>query len=235
MVHEHACQLLSHGLGQQGGAHGAVHAARQRQQHPSAAHLFPNGGDCGPLVILHGPVALGPADLIEEVPDHFHAVFSVIDLRVVLHPVEAPLHIGDGHVGAGFRMGRQREPVRDLLHVVPVAHPADARLRQPLEEGAGGVIERLRLPVLPGGVVLGGGYLSAQGMGHQLAAVADAQPGEAHFKDSRVHAGGGFQVNGIGAAGKNEPDGVHFFQLRQGGGIGLYFAVDAAFSYPSGD
>ena len=42
------------------------------------------------LVVAHGPVALGAADLIEEVADHVGAVLRVVDLRVVLDAVEAP-------------------------------------------------------------------------------------------------------------------------------------------------
>lgn len=76
---------------------------------------------------------------------------SVIDLRVVLHPVEARF-VGMAHVGAGSEWVVRAKP-RAPAHVVPVAHPGDALLRQAFEELV--VQENVRglgLAVLPGGV-----------------------------------------------------------------------------------
>ena len=187
------------------------------------------------FVVLHGPVAHGAADLVEEVADHPQAVLRVVDLRVELHAVEAPGLVGDGHVGAGLGVGHQGEALGDLLHVVPVAHPAHAALRQALEELAAGVVEGLRLAVLPGGVVLGGGDPAPQGVGHELAAVADAQHRHAGLKQGRVHLGRVLQVHGVGAAGEDEADGLHGHQVGQGGGVGLDLAVYAALPDPAGD
>ena len=235
VVHEHAGELAAHRLGQQGGGHGGIHAAGQGQQHLAAAHLLPDGLDGALLVVAHGPVALGAADLIEEVADHVHAVLGVIDLRVVLHPVEAPLLVGNGHVGAGVGVGGEGEALGHLGHVVPVAHPGDAPLRQAFEELAGGVVIGLGLAVLPGGVLVGLGHLAAQGVGHELAAIADAQHRHAQLKDGRVGLGRARLIDGVGAAGEDEADGLHSAEFLQRGRVGLDLAIDAALAHPAGD
>ena len=235
MVHEHAGELGADGLGQQGGGDGGVHAAGEGQQNAAGAHLLPDGADGGLLVVAHGPVAGGAADLVEEVADHVDAVLGVVHLRVVLDAVEPTGLVADGHVGAGVGPGHQGEAVRHLLHIVAVAHPGDALLGQTLEEAAGGVEVRLGLAVLPGGVVLGLGDGAAQGVGHQLAAVADAQDGHTPGENGGVHMGGRGIVHAVGPAGEDDADGVHGAQLRQRSGVGLHLAVDAALTDPAGD
>ena len=72
------------------------------------------------------------------------------------------------------------------------------------------------LAVFPSGIVLGLGDLAAQGVGHELAAVTDAQHGDAQLKNLRVHMGGLFVIDAVGAAGKNDADGRHGLNLLQG-------------------
>ena len=175
------------------------------------------------------------ADLIEEVPDHGHAVFRVVHLRMVLHSVKAPGLVGNGGVGAHLRVAHQGEALRHLGHIVAVAHPGDALCGQAGKELAGGVVICGGLAVFPGSVLLGGGDQAAQGVGHQLTAVADAQNGDAPGEDFRVHLGGSVQIDAVGTAGEDNPDGVHGFQLRQGRGVRFDFTVDAALTHPAGD
>ena len=80
-----------------------------------------------------------------------------------------------------------------------------------------------------------GGDQAAQAVGHELAAVADPQNGNAPGKDLGVYVGRGLQVDAVRAAGKDDADGVHRFQLRQGRGVGLYFTVNAALPNPAGN
>ena len=235
VVHEHAGQLAAHGLGHQGRRHRGVHAAGQGQQHLAVPDLLPDLADGGLLVVAHGPVARRAADLVQEVADHVGAVLCVVDLRVVLDAVEAPALVADGHIGAGVGVGHQREALGDPLHIVAVAHPGDALGGQALEELAGCIEVRLGLAVLPGGVVLGLGDPAAQVVGHQLAAVADAQDGHAPGEDGRVHLGGLGIIHAVGAAGEDDADGVHGADLVQRGGVGLHLAVDAALPDPAGD
>ena len=235
MVHEHAGELAADGLRQQGGAHGGVHAAAEGQQDLAVSHLLPDLGDGGVLVVFHGPVAFGAADLIQEVADHGDAIFRVVHFRMELHAVKAPLFVGNGHIGAVVGVGDERESIRHPGHVIPVAHPGDALGGQILEEFGGVVVIGLCLAVLPGGVVLGGRDLTAQRVGHELAAVADAQNGHAPGEDFRVHMGGGLQIHGVGAAGEDDADGVQGLQLGERGGIGLDLAVHAALTHPAGN
>jgi hypothetical protein len=72
-------------------------------------------------------------------------------------------------------------------------------------------------------------------VGHQLATVADTQNGQAHLKNSGIYMGAGFQVHGIGAAGKDNTDGIKFPDLFYRSLIGLDFAVDIAFTNTAGD
>ena len=235
VIHEHAGELLTHSLGQQGGGHGRVHAAGQGQQHLAVPHLLPDVPDGGVLVVSHGPVAGGAAHLIEEVADHVHAVLGVVDLGVVLHAIEAPLLVGNGHIGAGIGMGGECKALGHLGHIVAVAHPGNTLLGQALEELTGGVVVGLGLAVLPGGILLGGGDLTAKGVGHQLAAIADTQHRHPQLKDGGVHMGGLLVVHTVGAAGEDKADGLHGFQLLQRGGIGLNLAVHAALTDPAGN
>ena len=235
VVHEHAGELAAHRLRQKGGAHRGVHPAGEGQQHPAAAHLLPDGGNGGVLIVLHGPQTLGAADLIEEVMDHVHPVLRVVHLRVELDAVEAPVLVGDGHVGAGGGVGRQGKALGHPGHIVPVAHPGDAPLRQALEQAAGGIIEGLRLAVLPGGVLLGSGDGPAQGLGHELAAIADAQNGHPQPEDLRIHVGGLLVVDAVGSAGEDDPHGVKGPDLREGEGVGLHLTVDMALPDAPGD
>ena len=235
VIHEHAGELIAHGLGHQCRGHGGVHAAGERQQDAAVAHLFPDGSDGGLLVVAHGPVALGAADLIEEVADHGGAVLGVVHLGVILHTVEAAGLITDGHIGAGVGVGHQGEALGHLFHVVAVAHPGDALLGQALEELAGGIEIGVSLAVLPGGVLGGGDDLAAQVVGQQLAAVADAQDGHAPGEDGRVHLGGLGIIHAVGAAGEDDADGVHGPDVLHGRGIGLDLAVYAALADAAGD
>ena len=116
-----------------------------------------------------------------------------------------------------------------------MAHPGDAGLGQTLEERADSIEERLGLAVLPGGVVLGLGDFAAQSVGDELAAVANAQNGHAPGKDLGIHMGGLLQIDGVGAAGEDDADGVHGLQLAEGRGKRLDFAIDIAFTDAAGD
>ena len=161
VVDEYAGELAADRLGQQGRCDRRIHAAGQRQQHLAVAHLAADGGDRVVLIVAHRPVALGAADLIEEVAQHKRAVFRVVDLRVELHTVKTARLVRDrgGRAHGGVR--GERKARRDLGHIVAVAHPRDALCGQTLEETAAVVIEGLSLAVFAGGVLLRGSDLAA--------------------------------------------------------------------------
>ena len=235
VVHKHAGELLPHRLGQQGRRHRRVHPAGQGQQHPARPDLVPQGLDGGALVVAHGPVPRRAAHVVEEAAEHVRAVPGVVYLGMELHAVEPPRLVGDGHAGAGGAAGRQLEPLGDLLHIVPVAHPGDPRFRQAPEQRALGVKAGLGLAVFPGAALLGRAHPAPQQVGHELAAVADAQNGRPPGENGRVHLGRAVQIHRTGPPGENDADGLHGPQLLQRRGVGLHLAVYPALPHPAGD
>ena len=91
-----------------------------------------------------------------------------------LNAIEPPGLVGNGGVGTGIGVANQRKAIRNLCHIVAMAHPGNGLLRNTLEQLAAGVIIGGGFPVFPGGILLRGSYLAAQGVCHELAAVADA-------------------------------------------------------------
>ena len=106
-------------------------------------------------------------------------------LGVELDRVEVPRRVLEGgHGGVGARTG-DGEALGEVLHGVAVAHPDGLGSGHALEEEA-----RLG-PREKGGTVLppvGAGDLAAQGVGHPLHAVADAQDGDAQVEERRDRA-----------------------------------------------
>ena len=129
------------------------------------------------------------ADLIEEVADHTDTILRMVHFRVILDTIKSPYLIGNGSVGAHLRVSHQSEALRDLCHVIPMAHPRDALGREVLEKPAGGVIKRSRLAILPRRILLGWGNQASQVLGQQLTAIADPQNGDVPGENFWVHLG----------------------------------------------
>ena len=81
-----------------------------------------------------------------------------------------------------------------------MAHPGDSLLRQVLEERGGGVKVGDGLAEFAGRRSL---HLAAQGVGDQLAAVAQAQYRDAQLKDLRINFGRIFSVDAVRATGED--------------------------------
>ena len=100
-----------------------VDAAGQRAEHPAVADL---GADAGDLLVddrRHRPRRRAARPLVEEAPQHAHAVRRVDDLGVELHAVDPPLVVlQHGDRGVVGRRGRG-EPGRRRGDGVEVAHP----------------------------------------------------------------------------------------------------------------
>ncbi len=122
-VHEHAGELGPDGLVDQRGGHGRVDPARQRADHPGAAHLGPDGGHLLLDDRGHRPGGPGPGQVVQELADHLLAVRRVGHLGVVLDAPDAALgrlQGGDGRARGG---GRGHEPLGHPGDAVEVAHP----------------------------------------------------------------------------------------------------------------
>ena len=194
MVDENAGQLRADRLGQQGRCDRRIDAAGQRAAAPCRRRPF-RGSAGRPFLSVVCPSSSRPSHpqtVVEEVADHLDAVFGVVHFRMELDAVEAPLFIGNRDVGAGGRVGGQGKAFRYLRHVIPMTHPGDALFGEALKQLAAGVKPGFGLAVFAGGIVLGLGDLAAEGVGHQLAAVADAEDRDPQLKDAGVIVGGGF-------------------------------------------
>ncbi len=232
VVHEDAGQLIAHGPLQKRGGHGAVHAAAEGQQDPAIADLGAALGDGLVHVGGHCPLPLEAADAVQEVLQNLPAVLSMHHLRVELHAVEplfAVLHSGVTAAGAG---GDDAEAGSGALHLHAVAHPVDRRLRYTGKQGRVPGVVQLRLAVLPRVRPAAG---AAQQVHHQLHAVADAQHGDAHFKESLIHHGSALVKHGGGAAGEDQGVGGKGTHLVQGDAVGFDLAVHAALADAAGD
>ena len=234
VVDEDAGELVADGLCDERGGNGAVHAAGQGQQDLAAADLLADGGDGGAHIVAHVPGAGAAADAVEEVADHILAVLGVVDLRVELHTVEATGLVSDGAGGAMLRDGTGAEALGQAGDEVAVAHPGDALLGQALEQAAGGEV-RLGAAVFAGRAVLRGRDLTAERLGHELAAVADAEDRYAQREDGGIDLRGGGIIDAVRAAGEDKALGLHGLELLQRGRVGLDLAVYIALTDTAGD
>ena len=155
----------------------------------------------------------------------------MVDLRVELHAVEAARLVADADRRAGIRMRHKPERIRHLGHIVAVAHPRDALLRQAAEKTAVGIEPGLRLAVLARGVLPGGGHFPAEILCHELAAIANAEDGDAEPEDLRIHLRRTFGVHTLRAASEDDTDGVKGADLIHGHGVRLDFAIDIALAH----
>ena len=132
-------------------------------------------------------------------------------------------------------MGGQAEALRHPGHIVPVAHPGDALLRKSPEQGAVRIENRLGLAVFPCSGVLGGGDKSSQGLGQDLAAVADAQDRHPQGEHPRVRLGRIRQIDAVGPAGEDDADGIEAADLLQGHVVGVQLTIDLLLPDAPGD
>ena len=224
VVHKNARQLIAHRPLQKRCRHRAVHAAGQRQKHAAVADLPPALRHGFVQIGRHGPLGTEAADLVQEVFQHLHTVLRVLHLRVELHTIQLPIRVF--HSGAAATVGG-RDDLKargDTLHLHAVAHPAHGRLRHTGKQG-GGRVGQLDLAILPR---LRLAALTAQQLHHQLLSVADAQHGDAHFKQRSVHHGGVGLEHGGGAAGEDQRIWPKGADIRHAQPIGLDLAVYAA-------
>ena len=235
VIHENAGELGADRLREQRGAHRRVHAAGQCQQHPAIANLLSQLCHGAFPKALHRPVTGGMADPRQKVAQHRLSVLRVADLRVELYAVKPAILIGNGRVGAGCAPGDHPEALRYALHIVPVAHPGDARLRNTVKKRAVDGKDSFRFSVLPGRVRLRGHDRAAQTLRHELTAIADAQDWHTQGKNALVHVRGTRFVYAARPTGEDDTDGIKSPDLIKGHRARMYFAVNAALPHAPGD
>ena len=231
MVDKDARELAANGLRQQRGRYRGIHAAGKGQQHLAVADLGTDVRNGLAHEVAHRPLAGRAADLIEEVAQHGPTILGMIDLRVELHAVKPARFVADADRRTGGRVRHEPERFRHLGHIVAVAHPRDALLRQAAEETAVGIEPGLRLAVLACGVLSGGGHFPTKILRHELAAVADAEDGDAELEDLGIYLRRAFGVHALRAAGEDDADGVKGTDLVDGHGVRLDFAIHIALAH----
>lgn len=128
-------------------------------------------------------------------------------------------------------MRHEPERLRHLGHVIAVAHPRDALLRQAAEEAAVGIEPGLRLAVLARGVFSGGGHFPAEILRHKLAAVADTKNWDAEPEYLRIHLRRTFGVYALRPPVKMMPEGSKARISSNGHGVRLELTIHIALAH----
>ena len=228
-----ARQLVADGPVDQRRRDRRVDPARQPADGPAVADL---GADAGDLLVDHRghrPRGRQRRPLVQEPPQHAHAVRRVDDLGMELHAVDPPpvvLQRGDRGV-----VGRRRrdEAVRHLGDGVEVAHPdvVDVRRVVGQQQRVGGAAQ-LGPPVLAAHAAADG---AAELLGDQLGAVADAQDRDAELVDRRVERRRTVDVDALGTAGQDQRRRPALGDLGGGDAVGHDLRVHGQFAHPAGD
>ena len=232
VIDKDAGELFADRAVEKRGSHGAVHAAGERQQHLAAADLGADLLNGFADVIRHAPLGGKAADLIEKVLQNFGAVDGVQHLGMELHAVELSVRVLDGGVGAARGVRDGAEAGGKALDLDAVAHPADARRLNAVEQQTRAVVRQLHLAILAD---LGSAAGTAELMDHQLLAVADAENGQTQLENGIVERGGVRLKHRRGAAGEDDGGGVKSADVVHRHGVGLDLAVDAAFTHAARD
>ena len=234
LVHEDAGQLVAHGPADKPRGHGGVHAAGKAQNDLLIPDAVSQGFDGILNEGIHLPVTLTQAHVIQEVPQHLVAELAVGNFRVVLHRVNARCLVFHGGHGAVIGGGGNFKALGQLLNAVRMAHPDNALGGHVLEQlGAGFFQVQLDFAVLGG---LGGDDGAAGHPGGKLAAVANAQNGNAQLQNLRVIVGRGHIIDAIGAAGEDNALIAPVLDLLGGDRIVLFdLRVDVEIPDTAGD
>ena len=220
LVHEDAGQLIAYGPADETGGNGGVYAAGEAEDDFFITDALFQGLDGVLDEGIHLPVTGAFADVVEEVLQHEAAELAVGDLGMILHRVNALRLVFHGGYGAVVRRGGDLKALGQLLNAVCMAHPYDALGGHVLEQPGSRLFQvQPDLAVLGG---LGGDDTAADHPGCQLAAVADAQNGNAQLQDLGIVVGGGHIIHAVGAAGEDDALVAPGLDLLGGNGVVLF-------------
>ena len=232
MIDEEAGQLVADSLVHERRSHGGVHAAGQGTDDLRVADLLANLLN----LLVHdgtgGPRGFQAGTLVEEVLQRVLAELGVSHLGVPLQSVEATLarlEGRDGSLGGGSGDG---EALGRALDGVAVAHPHDLVVGGAFEQARTRRNRGLGVPVLAGARATDG---AAEGVGHGLEAVADAQDGHAGLEDRGIDGGSPLLVHGGRAAGQDDGGGLLGEHVRHAHGVGDDLGVDVSLTHAARD
>ncbi len=170
MVHEDGGKVVPYRPVDEHGGRCGIHAPGEADNGPVIPDLRPYLLDRVCDDVDRGPIRRAGADLEEKVLEDVHPVLRVLDLRMELHPEEAPLRLFEGDDRYGRGLGRHPEPFGWGQDGVAVARPRLLLIREPREEQAMLLHVKVRASILPD---LDGLDLAAHLEGHKLHPVAD--------------------------------------------------------------
>ena len=184
VVHEHAGELIADGLVHESRRDCGINAAGQAANHLCVADLL---ADLRDLILDDAggiPVVAEPRALVQEGLDELLAHRGVLDFRMPLHAVQFAGFVLHGGNGRALGMRQHFKALRRGLDGHAMAHPRVLIGGGAVEQTFRLVDEGLGLAIFAkGGLV----DIRAQGIGHGLEAVADAQYGNAGLEQFLVH------------------------------------------------
>ena len=233
MVDEDTGQLVADGTLDEGCGNGRVHAAGEAADNPGIADLLADAVHLLLKDVARGPVRFQLGALEEEVFQHLLAVGGVLHLGVPLHAVQALLLVGECGNFRARRGGQHLEALGSLVDGVTVAHPGVLVLGHSVQDGTAFAQDGgLGGAVLPqAGLV----HLAAEGVGHGLEAVADAEDRDAGLEKVGADARGAVRVNAGGAAGEDDGGWVLGQELLSAVGMRNHFRIHIRFPDAAGN
>ncbi len=233
MVNENARQRIADGSVHQRGGDRGVDPAGQTADQPAALGLSLDRGHGLVDDVGGGPARPDAGDLVQEPAQHLLTVRGMHHLRVVLHPGQPPAGVLERRHRSTGRPGGDHEAARRGGDGVAVAHPHRTPRGQ-LAVQHTATLEHLQIgaPVLPGAGLLHG---AAQGVGHRLEAVADAQHRHPRLEQRRVDARSIRRIHAGRATGQHDRSRLAGEEIPDRRGVWHHLGVHLRLADPSRD
>src|SRR5450830_675069 len=223
----------------EGGGHGRVHPAGEGAQDLAvgargSAVFFDAMADVlhiGGYEVGRGPVLAGTRNIDNEVAQYLAAVSGVDDLRMKLDAVHATGRVGDGGIRRGIGSSHRPKALGKALDRIAMAHP-DRLLR--LESGEESVLGNHRYECRPELFAFERHDLAAEGLGHEMQAVADAEDWNAAAPERGVGVGRAFLVDAGRPAGQDYGLGLAGCDLTPWSVEGKQLRVDVEIAHAAG-
>src|SRR5690606_11497006 len=183
VIDEHTSQLITHRFVDKHGDYGGINAAAQRTEYLLVTDLRPDILDRILDECLHAPVAFTSAHFIQEVADHFVAMYGVAYLRMELDAVQPALFVREASERSVLRRCIDDEAFRQFHDMVAMAHPYRLLRLQAFRECRMFGEIHVCLPVFALSRTF---YLSAELMRHQLHSVTNPENRHTDVIYSRV-------------------------------------------------
>ena len=202
VVDENAGQLIADGFVYEDSCDRGVDAAGEGADDIVISNFFTDIFDSDVDVVAHGPAAFTFADVEEEVLQHGGAFRGVDDLGMELDSVEAAGFICHRSSRGEVGVTGESEAGRHLCDGIAMAHPYRCLFGDAFEECGAAVSVEIGVTVF---MFFRFRNFAAQGLGHELHAVADAEDRHTCFEYVRIDLRRIFRIDAGWAAGENDP------------------------------